>query len=302
MYTKSCVTTLTILMGLATTHSSMAAVVDAVEYYYSGHYFLTAFQDEISAIDTGAIPGWKRRGYTFKVQSGLLSNYSPVCRFYSVGVSRGSHFYTTFADECAWLKTEANWKYEGTAFYAQSAGTDGSCLAGKVPVYRLYNNLLSGAPNHRFTTDATVRAEMIAKGWAAEGVAFCAESSSSSPIDPGLAQQTAKMVGGTWTFSYTLNGSQNSDVLSFKTVVGDPLSVGSPYYAQGTNQYGLPATARYNTQTAQMEIRSSFLLPATDYYSMPFNGGSVMAGCYYFLPTNEFTPSGSCTKVVGTRR
>ena len=38
------------------------------------------------------------------------------------------------------------------------------CAAGLTPVYRLYNNGQGGAPNHRYTTDLTVRAQMIAQG------------------------------------------------------------------------------------------------------------------------------------------
>jgi hypothetical protein len=37
------------------------------------------------------------------------------------------------------------------------------------PVYRLYNNGQGGAPNHRYTIDLTVRAQMIAQGWVPEG-------------------------------------------------------------------------------------------------------------------------------------
>jgi hypothetical protein len=47
-----------------------------------------------------------------------------------------------------------------------------------VPVFRLYNNGMGGAPNHRFTTDAAVRSQMLDAGWipegaGQEGVAFC---------------------------------------------------------------------------------------------------------------------------------
>jgi len=41
----------------------------------------------------------------------------------------------------------------------------------------LYNNGMGGAPNHRFTTDANVRTQMINAGWIPEGagigVGFC---------------------------------------------------------------------------------------------------------------------------------
>ena len=39
-----------------------------------------------------------------------------------------------------------------------------------MPVYRLYDDNRGGVPNHRYTTDLTVRAQMIAQGWMPEGV------------------------------------------------------------------------------------------------------------------------------------
>jgi len=39
----------------------------------------------------------------------------------------------------------------------------------------MYNHGQTGAPNHRFTTDAALYADFVAtKGWDAEGIAFCA--------------------------------------------------------------------------------------------------------------------------------
>jgi len=46
--------------------------------------------------------------------------------------------------------------------------TTGACPAGLIPVYRLYNNkpMLT---NHRYTTDVAIRAQMVDKGYIAEG-------------------------------------------------------------------------------------------------------------------------------------
>jgi hypothetical protein len=288
------------VLGLSGNGTVLATVVDAVEYYYSGHYFLTTFPDEIMAIDSGAAGGWARTGYSFKVQNQSLGGYNPVCRFYLTGGARGSHFYTANAGECAGLKSDLYWKYEVDAFYVSSVASDGSCLSGKIPVYRLYNNRLSGTPNHRYTSALYVTTEMANKGWSNEGVAFCAEAFAS--VDSSLPQPAGKMVGGTWTFSYTYNGSQNSDVLTFAKVVSDPTSTLSPYYAEGTNQYGLPVKARHNTQTGKMEISSTFIIPAMDYYSVSFSNDNALAGCYEFLPTNVTTPSGVCYTLIGTRK
>jgi len=45
----------------------------------------------------------------------------------------------------------------------------GNCRGGTVPLYRLYNDGKTGAPNHRYTTSLAVRAEMVAQGWIPEG-------------------------------------------------------------------------------------------------------------------------------------
>ena len=54
--------------------------------------------------------------------------------------------------------------YIGIADYAT-----GACPAGTVPLYRMYNNMLGGAPNHRFTGSIADRDAMVAQGWIAEG-------------------------------------------------------------------------------------------------------------------------------------
>jgi hypothetical protein len=68
-----------------------------------------------------------------------------------------------------------NWQYEKIAFYIQ-VPTNGVCAAGTVPVYRLYNNGMTGAPNHRFTTSVAIYDQFINSfGWTgkASGSARC---------------------------------------------------------------------------------------------------------------------------------
>ena len=43
----------------------------------------------------------------------------------------------------------------------------GACPAGTTPVFRLWNQRADS--NHRYTTDANVRAQMLAKGYVSEG-------------------------------------------------------------------------------------------------------------------------------------
>jgi Repeat of unknown function (DUF5648) len=82
---------------------------------------------------------------------------------------RASHFYTPFADECTALKANPAWQFESIAFYVQLPDGSGNCPAGTVPLYRLYNNSMGGAPNHRYTTSLAILNQMLAAGWTFEG-------------------------------------------------------------------------------------------------------------------------------------
>lgn len=152
-------------------YSPVAATTTAVEYYHAGfgHYFTTAQTDEIVGLDGGAYGGaWVRTGYTFGVWtsgSGLFD----VCRFFQVYFApKSSHFYTPLDYECAGLIASSFvWDYEKIA-YKVKLPSGGVCPAGSIKLYRLYNNGMSGAPNHRYTTSLTVRSQMIAAGWTPE--------------------------------------------------------------------------------------------------------------------------------------
>jgi len=43
----------------------------------------------------------------------------------------------------------------------------GACPSGTLPVYRLWNH--RGDSNHRYTTSAAIKAQMLAAGYLAEG-------------------------------------------------------------------------------------------------------------------------------------
>lgn len=153
----------------------------AVEYFHSGfgHYFVTNLAAEIGALDGGTFAGWSRTGRTFNTYASANGVVVPVCRFFTIAFApKSSHFYTPFAAECEGLKGSADWQYEGEAFFVDLPDANGVCAGTANPVYRLYNNGQGGAPNHRYATDPTLRAEMLAKGWVSEGlgplgVIFC---------------------------------------------------------------------------------------------------------------------------------
>jgi hypothetical protein len=149
-----------------------SSVVEVIEYHYPAfdHYFMTGIADEISKLDAGAFPGWVRTGYQFNAYATGAVGGSAVCRFFSTSFApRSSHFYTPSPTECGIVKGNPDWSYEGNVFSVPVPDANGTCPITTLPVYRLYNNGQGGAPNHRYTTNADVRAQMIAGGWIPEG-------------------------------------------------------------------------------------------------------------------------------------
>lgn len=148
-------------------------VATAVEYYHRDydHYFVTSLPAEIAALDAGTFAGWSRTGLSFDVLPLDATGAAGVCRFWSgqTFVTKSSHFYTPFADECEIVKGNHDWTFEGSVFAIPLPDAVGACGAATLPVYRLYNDGQGGAPNHRYTTWPDTRAEMIARGWIPEG-------------------------------------------------------------------------------------------------------------------------------------
>jgi len=159
--------------GLGSFNDARAQPQVAVEYYYAdwSHYFVTAFPDEIAALDAGAFGGvWKRTGLTFDVWSGPTAGASPTCRFFSTAFApKSSHFYTPFAAECASVQANSDWQFEGVSFFLQLPDANGKCAPGTSELYRLYNNGMGAAPNHRYTASAATLDQTRAAGWSTEG-------------------------------------------------------------------------------------------------------------------------------------
>jgi len=152
---------------------ALAASSTAFEYYHRdyGHYFVTALPKEIAALDAGVFFGWSRTGLSFDVLAVDEASSANVCRFWSgqTFVTKSSHFYTPFDWECAIVKRNRDWVYEDEVFSMMLPDAAGNCRGGTVPLYRLYNDSKTSAPNHRYTTSLAVRVEMVAQGWIPEG-------------------------------------------------------------------------------------------------------------------------------------
>ena len=145
----------------------------AIEYHHAAfdHYFITAIPGEIVKLDNGTFAGWTRTGKAFNVFVSGTGETSEVCRFFSTSFApKSSHFYTPFAAECATVKQNPNWEFEAAVFNMALPYADGSCPGGTVALYRIYNDGMGAAPNHRYTTDVDVFNDMIRLGWKPEGV------------------------------------------------------------------------------------------------------------------------------------
>ena len=175
-----------------------ALSVTAVEFYRAAtdHYFISALQPDIDALDTGRFPGWTRTGLSFRVfaTAAGIPGANPVCRIY-IPPPGDSHFFSASPDECAGtLAKFPTLEFESASVFAIALPdtTTGTCPAGTVPVYRVFDNRAD--PNHRYTTDRATRDAMVARGYIAEGygpdaVIMCAPPSAPSTPIPG--SQTA---------------------------------------------------------------------------------------------------------------
>ena len=250
-----------------------------VEYYRASvdHYFVTASPQEQRALDDGVQPGWVRTGATFLAWTDPArapATARPVCRYYGrPQAGLDSHFYSAFADECddVAAKFPAAWQFESpSVFYIEAPDRgSGACPDGTDPVYRAYDNRPDA--NHRYTTDASVRAAMLAAGWVPEGhgpqaVVMCAPRAATSAADvaasdpmsystsPGASLPAAIEAAAVTHHRMVLNGTS----LPYTATAGhltahDPAS-GAPeasffyvaYTADGTDAATRPVTFFYN--------------------------------------------------------
>ena len=166
-------------LALAESYRELAPV-PVVEFHHAArdHYFVSARAEEIEALDTGGLPGWRRTGASFLAWPGYLEGAAPVCRFYLPPGYGDSHFFSASQEECRTVSQRfPNFILEDAeVMYAGMPDASGECPAGVRGVFRLWN--ARADTNHRYTTDVATRKSMIDAGWIAEGhgpqgIAFC---------------------------------------------------------------------------------------------------------------------------------
>jgi Repeat of unknown function (DUF5648) len=152
--------------------------VTVVEYHHAtfDHYFVTPVPAEIALLDAHAPPfqDWSRTGFTFNVYVNATAPPGSVaiCRLFNETFApKSTHFYGPKGGSCdLTLALFPGWTLEDDKlFNAMLSDMTGACPTGTIPVYRLYNNGMGGAPNHRFVTSLTERQNMVNQGWSPEG-------------------------------------------------------------------------------------------------------------------------------------
>ncbi len=164
---------------------TLAGTTLATEWYhpYFDHYFHSANGIENRLLNDGIYGNaWKRTFDVFRVWTTAGPGRVGVCRFFNDSFGdMSSHVYVLEGEECDLLKAGNEWKFEEIAYYVEAPYADGACRAGTMPIYRAYNNGMSGAPNHIITASKTKRDGLVSAGWVAEGhgedhVAACVPS------------------------------------------------------------------------------------------------------------------------------
>jgi hypothetical protein len=169
---------------VVTDASAPVVLVDVIEYYDTtrDRHFMTADAREIAELDA-APSRWARTGRGFKAYALYASDNraEAVCRYERGGnPARDGYVLSASYRECAALAASPAWRYDSRAFDIVLPDTaTGDCPGGTRAVYRVWN---PRSGDHRWTTDAVLRASLVAKGWTSEGygdlgVAMCAPTS-----------------------------------------------------------------------------------------------------------------------------
>ena len=167
-------------LKLAETYRSIAPV-PVVEFHHVAldHYFISAREADITALDSGRHAGWRRTGATFLAWPVFVDGAVRVCRYYLPPEAGDSHFFSASDEECRDVAERfPSFVLEDGAvmFMSLPDAMSGACPGGTVPVFRLWN--ARAATNHRYTSDVGTRLAMLAAGWKSEGygpqgVAMC---------------------------------------------------------------------------------------------------------------------------------
>jgi hypothetical protein len=254
---------------------TIAQTVDVIEYYNASqdHYFISSLQPDINALDSGHFPGWARTGLTFRAYPTATANASPVCRFYIPPAYGDSHFYSASPAECAAVQArfpQFILESSNVMYVDLPDPATGACPVGDIPVYRVWDHRVD--TNHRYTTDVAIRAQMIAKGWVAEG------------YGPNLVIMCAPPPAASATLLLSLDGTTVYDIANNVSWLADA-------NLPAVNRFGLPLCTGSGTQTC-VNASGSMRYDAAVAWVQAMNAASYLGHSNWQLPTTPTNDSG----------
>ena len=192
---------LSALLALIPVATHAVETVTVIEYYNRSldAYFITARPGEQLLLDNTA--GFSRTGARFVANAAAdaTSGQTRICRFYISGGSPfvSSHFYGAETTDCQPLQAAnlPGFSFEGYDFAVTRPDASGVCpVTNKVPIYRAFRPASGGiTANHRYTPWLAQYNELVAFGWAGEGVAYCT-SAAQFPVTEAARVNAVKQV------------------------------------------------------------------------------------------------------------
>jgi len=117
------------------------------------------------------------------------------------------------------------------------------------------------------------------------------------PPPPSNLEATQKLVGGTWTFQFTL-GTVVQETYSFTSV--NPPNADGDYVALGTNSLGVDVAGGYFSSQLQWAVLDP--RPAAEWlYAFTFGNNDNVTGCYYQINPPGSNNLGPCLPMTGVR-
>jgi len=146
---------------------------------------------------------------------------------------------------------------------------------------------------------------MMVAGWIAEGNgpdrAFACV-----PDDGSVGyQQTAQLLGGTWTFAFARNGTAGADTFTF-AAVRSKVESWEPWAADGTNQDGWSISAFYSTALRNFVLSSPINASGLstfprDEFEFSYMDDDSVRGCHHYRASVTSDISGPCDPFTGAR-
>lgn len=116
--------------------------------------------------------------------------------------------------------------------------------------------------------------------------------------DPPNKVNSEKLLGGVWTFLYTII-STFSDQYSFQSVDSSPSASGE-CFVEGTDAYGGPVAGGYDPNLGMWAVLDPSII-IDKFYTFSFTGTNTIIGCYYQISPPGSTNLSACYPLTGSR-